>query len=181
MKDRLTFVVPEEKQEQIQNVVRAILGDDYLLDDMLVSEYESAIEERDRLAEELRQCNRDKDIITDDRSKRMNYTNRLENALFSALEVIGRLSYPYDLNTLLKENDGIFTKEFICEFYNNYLAEQEQGNWLLDVYEQNQSDELLKRIADLVREDIKDKLPSNYEKNLDKTINDILSEYPERR
>ena len=54
--NRLVFVLPKEKHEDVKRIVEAFINnkDEYLVDDMLVDEYEAIIDERDRLAEQLR-------------------------------------------------------------------------------------------------------------------------------
>ena len=56
MDNRLVFIIPKDRQEQVERVVRAVFqnGEDVIVDDMLVSEYEHIVEERDDLAEKLR-------------------------------------------------------------------------------------------------------------------------------
>lgn len=60
MDNRLVFIIPQDRQEQVKKVVQAMFQngegviEDVIVDDMLVSEYEQAIKERDDLAEKLR-------------------------------------------------------------------------------------------------------------------------------
>ncbi len=54
---RIAFVCPQDKQEQLRQIVKAFLQDDYLEDDMIYGEYEAIVKERDDLAEDLRKAN----------------------------------------------------------------------------------------------------------------------------
>lgn len=203
--NRLVLVVDDEKKRnQIIQAAQTILGDYFVEDDMLVSEYEQAIKERDEAQNELKEIkgknpikyvNNEKDLCVplsrdeysrllskyDEKINEINaleeYTKRLEDALYAALLDIEYPNSNHSVSNLFKDVPNIFSKEFICDYYNRFVEERADGNWLLDIYEQNQSDELMRRIANLVREDIKDKLPCNYESNFDKTINEILAEY----
>ena len=56
--DRIAFCCPQDKQDMIRDVVKAILADDYLEDDMIYSEYEAIVKERDDLAQQLAECHK---------------------------------------------------------------------------------------------------------------------------
>lgn len=57
LSNRLCLIIPKEKHQKIANIVNEIIGneDEFDVDDMLVSEYESVCEENFRLAEKLRE------------------------------------------------------------------------------------------------------------------------------
>lgn len=54
--NRLVLCVPKEKHADIIRIVEAFVNDEeeFCVDDMLIDEYEAIIDERDRLAEQLR-------------------------------------------------------------------------------------------------------------------------------
>lgn len=54
--NRLVLCVPKEKHADIIRIVEALVNneEEFCVDDMLVDEYEAIIDERDRLAEQLR-------------------------------------------------------------------------------------------------------------------------------
>ena len=54
MENRIAFVIPKDKQDSVRTVLRCMLGEDYLEDDMIYDEYEAVIAERDDLAKSLR-------------------------------------------------------------------------------------------------------------------------------
>ena len=106
MNNRLVFIMPEEKQEQVRNVVKAMFpNDDVIIDDMLVDEYEHAIKERDELAEKLRcvpvdvnveivnlrdrlnLCERDKDILVSELNERTKNVAQKYNEMLTQLKI----------------------------------------------------------------------------------------------
>ena len=137
MDNRLVFIIPKDKQEQVERVVKAMFqnGEDVIVDDMLVSEYEQAIKERDDLAEKLRdlqgnnvsqfdilksesdsyrtqleQCQRDKTILasqlTDTQIARYNL-EKFKEEKYKIIELEVTKEIKKNIRVLVKENDTV--------------------------------------------------------------------------
>lgn len=131
MDNRLVFIIPQDRQEQVKKVVQAMFQngegviEDVIVDDMLVDEYEQAIKERDDLAAKLR------DIHTNIATQNINLKDQLvlceqdKNILARELnERTKNVAQKYDemlsaLKNLVSEEDF---KSFIKDFTDSEIA-----------------------------------------------------------